>query len=381
MKLFSCQNCRQIVFFESVACTRCRHALAYLPDRELIGSIVAEEPAAPITLETRWRTLLKTPGAEWYRLCRNSGEHGVCNWALPADEPSEYCFACRLTHIIPNLAVPGAKEAWQSLEIAKRRMLYTLLALKLPVVLKDDRHPEGLIFDFLQDTDGAPKVFTGHHDGVITINIAEADDPFREKMRVQLGETYRTVLGHFRHEIGHYYWDRLIEETPLLPSFRKVFGDERADYAQAQQRHYHAGPPANWVDNFVSSYASMHPWEDWAETWAHYLHMVDTLETARAYGLSLRPTAVTNRRAGKPVAASRLDPSSFEDLIGGWVPLTLALNSLNRSMGTRDGYPFVLSRPAIAKLRFVHEVVAAAPEAAEKEEQLPRRAGRRPALQ
>jgi hypothetical protein len=369
MKLFSCQKCQQIVFFESVACTRCGHTLAYLPDRQVVGAIEVQDPAAPITLATHWKTLAKSPGADWYRLCRNSSEHGVCNWAFPADEDGEYCFACRLTRTIPNLTVAGAKEAWHRLEIAKRRLLYTLLALELPVEIKTDERPEGMEFDFLQDTDGAPKVFTGHHDGVITINVAEADDPFREKMRIQMGETYRTVLGHFRHEIGHYYWDRLIDGSPLLEEFRALFGDERADYADAQQRHYNAGPPPNWVDNFVSSYASMHPWEDWAETWAHYLHVVDTLETARAYGLSLQPTPVTNRRRAKPVAATKLDPSSFDDLIGGWIPLTLALNSLNRSMGTLDGYPFVLSQAAIAKLRFVHDVVARARDASARGEE------------
>ncbi len=357
MKLFSCQSCKQILFFESVACTRCGHALAYLPDRGLVG-VIEPETSGPIDLETRWKTLARPPGAPLYRLCKNSGEHGVCNWALPADEEGEYCVACRLTRVIPNLSVPGSLEAWHRLEIAKRRMLYTLLELGLPVEKKDDEHPGGMAFEFLQDSDGAPKVFTGHHDGIITINVAEADDPFREKMRIELGETYRTLLGHFRHEIGHYYWDRLIKETPMLPDFRARFGDEQADYAEAQQRHYDAGPPPDWPDRFVSSYASMHPWEDWAETWAHYLHIVDTLETARAFGLSLKPAPVAARKTGRPVAATKLDPSSFDDLIGGWIPLTMALNSLNRSMGTVDGYPFVLSEAAIAKLRFVHDVVA-----------------------
>ena len=358
MKLFSCQSCRQIVFFESVACTRCHHALAYLPDRGLVGTIEAEDPSAPISLETRWKTLARGPGADRYRLCRNSSEHGVCNWAIPDDEQSDYCRACRLTRIIPNLSAPGAQEAWHRLEIAKRRLLYTLFELELPVDLKTDERPEGMAFEFLQDSDGAPKVFTGHHDGVITINVAEADDPFREKMRIQMGETYRTVLGHFRHEIGHYYWDRLIADRPILRDFRALFGDEQVSYTEAQQRHYNAGPPADWVDHFVSSYASMHPWEDWAETWAHYLHIVDTLETARAYGLSLKPAPVAARSTGKPVTASKLDPTSFEDLIDGWIPLTMALNSLNRSLGTTDSYPFVLSKEAIAKLRFVHDVVA-----------------------
>ena len=226
-------------------------------------------------------------------------------------------------------------------------------------------NPRGLAFDFLKDA-GEQKVWTGHSDGLITINIAEADDPFREKMRIQLGETYRTLLGHFRHEIGHYYWDRLIRDSRWLSRFRALFGDEQIDYEQAKQKHY-GGGPGDWQQRFVSQYASMHPWEDWAETWAHYLHMVDTLETARCYGLSIRPPttegpdgeALLSPRtaADASVAARRLDLHSFDDLMAGWVPLTIALNSLSRSMGLPDTYPFILSTPAIEKLAFVHNVV------------------------
>jgi len=186
--------------------------------------------------------------------------------------------------------------------------------------------------------------------------VAEADDPFREKMRVQMGEAYRTLLGHFRHEVGHHYWERLIESSDRLAPFRERFGDERVDYAEARQRHYDQGPPPDWSAGFVSAYASMHPWEDWAETWAHYLHMTDTLETARAYGLVVRPEGART----PSVRTRRLDLHDFEDLAAGWYPLTMALNSLNRSMGLPDTYPFVLSDTAIAKLRFVHEVIEAA---------------------
>jgi hypothetical protein len=241
-------------------------------------------------------------------------------------------------------------------------LLYTLFDLGLPVESKSEDQAHGMAFQFLEDDPAVGAVFTGHEAGVITINIAEADDPFREKMRVQLGEGYRTLLGHFRHEIGHHYWNRLVEPGDWLPRFRERFGDERADYGQAQQRHYDRGPPPDWSVHCVSPYASMHPWEDWAETWAHYLHMTDTVETARAHGLALRPRPVTD---GDPphtpaVRTTRLDPRRFDDLVASWFPLTVALNSLNRSMGLADIYPFVLSETAVEKLRFVHEVIDAA---------------------
>jgi hypothetical protein len=362
VKLFACQSCKQTVFFESVQCTHCGHALAYVPDRALICAI---EPGEPPT----WRVAGDESGAA-YRLCRNQTEHAVCNWAIPVDDSNGYCLSCRLNHMIPNLEKPETKEAWHRLEIAKRRVLYTLYELGLPVEAKAER-PNGLQFDFLQDpgSPNGPRVSTGHTDGVITINVAEADDPFREKMRVQMGETYRTVLGHFRHEIGHYYWDRLIQDGPNLADFRRLFGDERADYAEAQKRHYSQGAPADWGTSFVSAYASMHPWEDWAESWAHYMHIVDTLETARAFSLSLRPIKDSAQalppvkeapRPQEPALASRrLNLHSFEDLIAGWIPLTMALNSLSRSMGMNDSYPFVLSETAIEKLRFVHGAVEA----------------------
>jgi hypothetical protein len=381
MRLFACRVCQQTLYFESVQCTKCGRQLSYLPDQAQVCAIEpapVANPALSAGVATGAMTGLVPPepspavqtpemplwhaigdGDRRYRLCKNSVDHGVCNWGVAAGDDSPYCLACRLNHMIPSLATAAAREAWHTLEMAKRRVLYTLFALSLPVEGRDKR-PDGLQFDFLQDgtAPNEPRVYTGHNDGVITINVAEAGDPFREKVRVELGESYRTVLGHFRHEIGHYYWDRLIKKGTQLEPFRELFGDERPDYAEAQQRHYSQGAPPDWVSRFVSAYASMHPWEDWAETWAHYLHMVDTLETARAYGLSLTPVRESALGSGEPgLAAGRLNLHAFEDLIEGWVPLTVALNSLNRSMGVRDGYPFILSDMAIRKLKFVHEIV------------------------
>jgi hypothetical protein len=353
MKLFSCHRCRQLLFFESISCTRCGFRLAYLPDRDLMTGMAEDTSDQGGT--SAWTAL--TPAAEGarYHLCANSTAHEVCNWAIPEGDltaagPEGLCQACRLNRVIPNLSEPGAREAWARLEAAKRRVIYSLNGLGLPIEARSEANPGGLAFDFMKDA-GEQKVWTGHSDGLITINIAEADDPFREKMRVQLGETYRTLLGHFRHEIGHYFWDRLIEGGPALARFRALFGDEQVDYEQAKQQHY-TGGVGDWSQQFVSQYASMHPWEDWAETWAHYLHMVDTLETARAFGLSIRPGV-----AGPSVAARRLDLHSFDDLMSGWVPLTIALNSLSRSMGLPDTYPFVLAPKAVEKLAFVHQVV------------------------
>jgi hypothetical protein len=359
MKLFVCAACQQIVHFENSQCTRCGHALAYLPDRAVLTAL--EPVAGGAGLFVALAPAVK--GAR-YRPCGNQIDHGACNWAIPEADDHRFCRACRLNDVIPNLADAKAKQAWVRLEQSKRRMLYTLLELGLPVDPRAERpagQPAGLAFAFKQDLPGAEKVLIGHDEGLITINIAEADSPFREKTRIELGESYRTLLGHFRHEIGHYYWQRLVADSPFLDRFRGLFGDERASYEQAVESHYRDGAPRDWPTRYVSSYASMHPWEDWAECWAHYLHMVDTLETARSFGVALRPTvagAGAKAPVGKlEVGTRRLDFDDFDDLMRAWVPLTIAVNSLNRSMGLPDLYPFVLPDPALEKIRFVHEVV------------------------
>ena len=221
-----------------------------------------------------------------------------------------------------------------------------------------DDPEQGLTFEFLADADPGAPVLTGHVGGTITINVAEADDVEREKRRTAMHEPYRTLLGHMRHESGHYYWGRLIEATPELDGFRSLFGDERADYAASLRAHYERGAPQDWQNRFVSAYASSHPWEDWAETWAHYLHMVDTLETAAACGLSLRPLRRDEPALPHPAHPLSPRPAAFEHLIESWFPLTYVLNNLNRGLGLADAYPFILSSSAVAKLRFVYDVVA-----------------------
>jgi hypothetical protein len=242
--------------------------------------------------------------------------------------------------------------------------MYGLEQLGLSVKSKAEDPDNGLAFQFFsdEDTPDDKPALTGHDEGLITVNIAEADDAERERRRVQLHEPYRTLLGHFRHEIGHYYWDRLIRDSSQLEPFRALFGDERIDYAQALKDYYGSGgPPPSWQQSFVSAYATTHPWEDWAETWAHYLHITDTLETAAACGLSLRPQH-DNEPALDHIALQTADRSvAFDQLIADWFPVTYVLNNLNRGMGLPDAYPFVLSAPAIEKLRFVHDVIAAAP--------------------
>lgn len=349
MKIFRCGHCAQPVFFENVRCLRCGHPLAYLPLR---GTLASLEPDG----KGGWRSPVIESNRVSYRLCANYDRENVCNWGVPADDPDPLCRSCRLTRVIPDLGQPGAKEAWYRIEVAKRRLVYSLIELRLPLASKRDDPERGLAFEFLADPPGGPPVMTGHENGVITLNVAEADDAEREKRRTALREPYRTLLGHFRHESGHYYWDRLIRDGDRLRDFRVLFGDEREDYAEAARRHYEWGAPGAWQERFLSAYASMHAWEDWAETWAHYLHMTDTLETAASCGLALSPQHLEQ----PTLDAGTARPSDFDDMIGRWFAVTFALNNLNRGLGLADGYPFVLSAPVIAKLRFVHEIVRAA---------------------
>ena len=351
MKVFHCDHCGALVFFENTQCVSCGHRLAFLPDLMLVGSLDAADAD-----QERWRSPLSR-ATHPYRLCANYRDQQVCNWVVDAEDESALCRSCRLTTVIPDLTVDGNRIAWYRLEVAKRRLLFTLLSLRLPI---DDPSSEPLSFQFLADTTrGGPPLLTGHANGVITINTAEADDAERERRRHVLGETYRTLLGHMRHEVGHYYWMRLVDgDQERVAQFREMFGDERQDYAAALQRHYDNGPPSDWQEQFVTSYASAHPWEDWAETWAHYLHMVDTLETAAACGVSLRPHR-SDEPALSRISVEEVGPEgSFRRLMAGWLPVTYVLNNMNRGLGLPDAYPFVLSPPAIEKLQFVHDTIA-----------------------
>jgi hypothetical protein len=353
MKLFTCQNCGQTVHFENDRCERCRLGLGFIAGQTEISA-----------LDTSNGVLLALADARPYRHCANHAL-GACNWLVPAGCESVYCPACELNLVVPDLSDDRQRQAWWALEEAKRRLVYSLLRLGLP--LEPRRGEAGLGFRFLADGPGdrdGVRVLTGHDNGVITINIEEADPVTREAARRSMGEDYRTLLGHFRHEIGHYYWDVLVaHDTDRLEQCRALFGDERVDYAGALQRHHNDGPPASWPTAHISAYATAHPWEDWAETFAHYLHMIDTLETAFAFGLSAtpRPAGRLTGRLARPGhdADIRFDAyrASFDTVIEAWPPLTVLMNSLNRAMGQPDSYPFVLSEPVVDKLRFIHDCV------------------------
>ncbi|WP_233887574.1 zinc-binding metallopeptidase family protein [Paraburkholderia flagellata] len=352
MKTFHCDHCNQLVFFENERCERCEARLGYVPQT---GEMHAFGDAG----EGRWRSLNAQEEGALFRQCHNYAIENVCNGMIPADSEDTLCSACQFTRTIPNLSQPENRLYWYRLESAKRRLLYTLGALGLPLVTRTEDPEHGLQFEFLEATGDGQQIMTGHDHGLITMNIAEADDAHRERTRVSLHEPYRTLLGHFRHEVGHYYFDRLIAQEPTgrwLEPFRRCFGDERADYAQALAAHYAEGPAPDWAERHVSAYASVHPWEDWAETWAHYLHIVDTLDTATACGLALLPDSPDEPTL---VDQTPVDEASFDSLMARWFPLTYALNSLNRSLGMPDGYPFALPTPVIDKLRFVHRVISA----------------------
>lgn len=348
MKLFTCQSCSALLFFENSRCDTCGHRLGFLPAEAMLSALEPDGDG--------WRALAAASQGR-YRVCVNA-VLDACNWLLPADATDLYCAACTHNRTIPDISGPTLRMLWQKLELAKHRLFYTLLRFGLPLDTRRDR-PDGLAFDFLDDLPGQPKVMTGHDDGLITLRVREADDAEREAMRRQMGEPYRTLLGHFRHEVGHYYWDRLVRDGAHLDACRALFGDDRQNYGAALARHYAEGPPPNWRDAYISEYATTHPWEDFAETWAHYLHIVDTLDSAATLGLGLHPVDAAGHPLRALAASLDFDPydADIDTVIAAWLPLTVAINSLNRSMGQPDLYPFVLSSPVIRKLGFVQRLV------------------------
>ncbi len=334
MKAFRC-DCGQPIFFDNTWCHGCGATLGYDPATAQLVALSAQ------------------PGEVWtnarlehrVRLCRNRLDHGVCNWVVPEHDTELRCLACRLNRTIPDLSQPENFVRWSRLERAKRRLLSNLLAHGLPLQAPVAGFPTGLRFDFLEDRRSHPEidldfVTTGHAAGVITINVLEADDLLRAWQRELCGESYRTLLGHFRHECGHYYFELLVDDRN---AFRALFGDLDQPYAPALRDYYAGGALPGWEGAYISAYASAHPYEDWAECFAHYLHITDTLETARERRLLTTPNA----------------SGSFREALADWDALSVSINELNRSLGLRDAYPFVIT-PAIAeKLLFVDQAIRA----------------------
>ncbi|MGD0198947.1 MAG: putative zinc-binding metallopeptidase [Solirubrobacteraceae bacterium] len=336
MRAFTCPECRHLVVFESLECL-----------------------FSDTTLAFDWRTReIVSLGAGV--ACANRALSS-CNGLAG---PSGYCRSCALTRTRPADGDQDGLRWFIEAESAKRRLLFELLELGLPVVGYRER-PGGLAFDMLNGQVGP--VTTGHDGGVITLDLAEADDAHREQLRTQLREPYRTLLGHLRHEIAHYY------EPILCPPgsaerarYRELFGDERADYEAALEQHYKHGAPDDWSAGFVSAYATMHPFEDWAETFAHYLHIRDTLQTAVAYGVAVSGPTVFNVDDAPLYSFPAAGAAGIKGLLDTWIPMTYALNALNRSMGSEDLYPFVIPPPVIDKLGFIHALIASSSARAER---------------
>lgn len=280
-----------------------------------------------------------------------------CNWLVSLVDVSDACFSCRLTRRRPAADDTIALEKLADVGVAKRRLVVQLISLRLPVT-PYWKSEGGLAFDLLSSLSGE-KVVIGHANGVITIDLAESIDARREAIRTRLGEPYRTMLGHLRHEVGHYYQDVLVTDGPLLEECRALFGDERVSYPEAIERHYREGAPADWADSFISEYATMHPWEDFAETFAHYLHITGTLATAAAAGVVLssdRVQAVVGRDVIPIVDYSGV---TFDRALDDWHWLSLMFNRVNRAMGQRDLYPFIITQPVVDKLTFMHRLILA----------------------
>ena len=275
-----------------------------------------------------------------------------CNWVLSAGSDTVWCRSCRLTRGRPDGERPEAVQAWVTAEAAKRRLVHQLDVLGLRFEMRSTSAPDGLVFDLVHIP--GERGVTGHFDGVVTLDLAEADDRHRDALRRQLGESFRTVIGHLRHEVGHYFWSRLlVGRSDGLSSFRRLFGDERIDYREAVETYY-SGRAATWdASRHVTAYAASHPLEDWAETFAHYLHIVDATDTAAAHEL------VPADRVGMAATADAVATGDFDDILDVWRPINVAVNAIAESVGSPAVYPFEPSGGVVDKLSFVHRQVAA----------------------
>ena len=320
VRAFQCEVCGAELFFENSVCVTCGSSVGYSRQQHAMVAVNADRP-----------------------ICANLNRCG-CNWIADPASTLGLCFSCRLTRTRPaDGDTVGLAQYWVA-EAAKRRLIFGLEELELPIKISDGS--SGLAFDLLSSTQS--KIITGHQNGIITLDLAESNDAHREALRESMDEPYRTVLGHFRHEIGHYYCQVLALTEERREEFRALFGDETTSYEEALQRHYSTGSGRDWQDRFISAYATMHPLEDFAEVFGHFLHIADTLQTAEQFGMLSDQSAVPLEAAMADVIAKT------------WLPLTKGLNQINRSMGKPDLYPFVLAQPVIAKLQFVADLIAKA---------------------
>lgn len=339
MKSFQC-TCGNTLFFESSRCLACGLDVGYEPVQDIMRPIDAH-----------------------LKLCANGARHGVCNWLLPAASSAAFCLSCRLNRTIPDLSTEQNRRHWGLMESAKRRLIHTLHALRIPLPSLKDDPQNGLAFDIVSTTLD-PRVTMGHLNGVITVSLEEADDTWRQINRQQLGEASRTLLGHFRHESGHYLWERFLSRldwmAPERFAFREIFGNESFSYSEALQRYYQNGPPVGWQQQFITPYAAAHPWEDWAETWSHYIQMIDGLETSAQFdmpGSGAVVSAPPPDRCTLPAvlaSSTHREDSAFHELLQRWLNLVTVMNEISRSLGAPLLYPYIISPAAARKLRLAH---------------------------
>ncbi len=342
MQRFSCE-CGNVLFFESSQCLKCGHDVGFDPES---------------------RSMIRLMPGRADRWCDNGVRYGVCHWLVPRDSAAKLCLSCALNRTIPDLTSERNRRLWGRMEAAKRRLLYTLMEIGITLPGKKQNAKSGLAFDIVSAA-ANPTVTMGHLNGVITVNLEEADDTYRQINQQQLGESSRTLLGHFRHESAHYFWMRFLSDLPwndpFRLAFRERFGDEWQDYSTALRQHYENGPPAGWEQNYITGYAAAHPWEDWAETWAHYLQIRDGLETCESLGIRVQnlslPLVLLPAEAGNlpGILSSPTDENGeFLAWLQRWMCLSTVLNEVSRSLGEASLYPFVISVGVARKLRLAH---------------------------
>ncbi|MER5170537.1 putative zinc-binding metallopeptidase [Thioclava sp. GXIMD2076] len=329
MMRYRCPSCGAEVYFNNQTCLSCNTALEFVPGQGFGAMGSAALPA-----------------------CANRAIIG-CNWA--AEEEGGLCLSCRHTTVIPDLSTEEDVTRWAEFEAAKRNLMRMAVLLGLPLTDTDGQTPRPRFL--FKSPDAGEKVIMGHADGDITLNLSEADDDLRAATRAEMGEPYRTLIGHLRHESGHAFWEVMVRPyEDRLASCRALFGDDREDYGAALERHYANPAPEGWEQEFVSEYATAHAYEDFAESWANLLHILDGLETALGHGLMPE-----DHRLDAPSDQRQVLPWLLEipmaDLVSTWVALSLALNALNDSLGHPSFYPFVLTPKVSEKLDWVRQLI------------------------
>ncbi len=327
MRTYHCR-CGGTLFFHSMKCVACGATTAVCPRCSSVTSLTHRSGGASVCDHC---------GAN-LRLCNNRIRYAACNRGVWQPADGNLCRYCALNRVIPDLSVAENLEKWKRMERAKHRVLHDVDRLGLPLITDRTGPGPRLAFRFPAAI-GEPAI-TGHANGLITINIDEADSAHRERTRVKFAEPHRTLVGHFRHELGHYFWEVCVKPN-CLDAFRETFGDERnPNYQDAKRRYYEAPARSDWQANHVSRYATMHPWEDFAETFNAYLDMNAIVATATHF----------NR------LRVEVDQSDFEQLFTTYTEVGIVANELNRDMGLLDLVPEVFTTPVRQKLEFVHNL-------------------------